>query len=212
MQTFAQKCYYIVERPLKKFKVVKTLEDEKIIELYFERNESAIAETSEKYGNYLYKIAFNILSDNEDSEESVNDTYVGAWNSIPPEKPNILSAFLGKITRYISLNKYRAKRTQKRGGGEIDIAFDEIEACIQRENNLYDEIEIKELAKSISDYLKQLPKTERQIFVCRYYYLDSLSDISKHFGFSQSKVASMLHRTRKKILSHLEKEGVLRER
>ena len=109
MQTFAKKCYYIVERPLRKFKVVKTLEDEKIIELYFERNESAIAETSEKYGNYLYKIAFNILSDNEDSEESVNDTYVGAWNSIPPEKPNILSAFLGKITRYISLNKYRAK-------------------------------------------------------------------------------------------------------
>ena len=187
----------------------KTLEDEKIIELYWNRNEDAIFETSEKYGNYLYKIAFNILLDSEDSEESVNDTYMSAWNEIPPTKPNILSAFLSKITRYISLNKYRAKRTQKRGSGEIDAAFEEIEECIPDKRNLYDEIETKELAKIISAYLKNLPKTERQIFICRYYYLDSLSDISKHFGFSKSKVASMLHRTRKKILFHLEKEGVL---
>lgn len=89
------------------------MEDEKIIELYFERNESAISETAEKYGNYLYKIAFNILSDNEDSEESVNDTYMSAWNTIPPEKPNIFFAFLSKITRYISLNRYRAKKNGK---------------------------------------------------------------------------------------------------
>ena len=188
------------------------MEDEKIIELYFERKESAISETAEKYGNYLYKIAFNILSDNEDSEESVNDTYMSAWNTIPPEKPNIFSAFLSKITRYISLNRYRAKKTEKRGGGEIDAAFEEIEECVPDKSDIYDEIEAKELAKMISDYLKKLPETERKIFVCRYYYLDSLSDISKQFGFSRSKIASMLHRTRKKILSHLEKEGVLCER
>ena len=188
------------------------MEDEKIIELYFERNESAISETAEKYGNYLYKIAFNILSDNEDSEESVNDTYMSAWNTIPPEKPNVFSAFLSKITRYISLNRYRAQKTEKRGGGEIDAAFEEIEQCVPDKSDIYDEIEAKELAKMISDYLKNLPETERKIFVCRYYYLDSLSDISKRFGFSQSKIASMLHRTRKKILSHLEKEGVLCER
>ena len=188
------------------------MEDEKIIELYFERSESAISETAEKYGNYLYKIAFNILSDNEDSEESVNDTYMSAWNTIPPEKPNVFSAFLSKITRYISLNRYRAGKAEKRGGGEIDTAFEEIEECVPDKSNIYDEIETKELAKMISDYLKKLPQTERKIFVCRYYYLDSLSDISKQFGFSQSKVASMLHRTRKKILSHLEKEGVLGER
>ncbi len=188
------------------------MEDEKIIELYFERNESAISETAEKYGNYLYKIAFNILSDNEDSEESVNDTYMSAWNTIPPEKPNVFSAFLSKITRYISLNRYRAGKAEKRGGGEIDAAFEEIEECVPDKSNIYDEIETKELAEIISDYLKKLPETERKIFVCRYYYLDSLSDISKQFGFSQSKVASMLHRTRKKILSNLEKEGVLGER
>ena len=185
------------------------MEDEKIIELYWNRNENAISETSKKYGNYLYKIAFNILSDNEDSEESVNDTYMNAWNEIPPTRPNILSAFLGKITRYISLNKYRAKKANKRGGEEIDVAFEEIEECVPTKNDIYDEIETKELAKTISDYLKQLPKTERKVFICRYYYLDSLSDISENFGFSQSKIASMLHRTRKKILSHLEKEGVL---
>ena len=188
------------------------MEDEKIIDLYFERNESAISETAEKYGNYLYKIAFNILSDNEDSEESVNDTYMSAWNTIPPEKPNVFSAFLSKITRYISLNRYRAGKAEKRGGGEIDAAFEEIEECVPDKSNIYDEIETKELAEIISDYLKKLPETERKIFVCRYYYLDSLSDISKQFGFSKSKVASMLHRTRKKILSHLEKEGVLGER
>lgn len=182
-----------------------------IIDLYFERNESAISETAEKYGNYLYKIAFNILSDNEDSEESVNDTYMSAWNTIPPEKPNVFSAFLSKITRYISLNRYRAGKAEKRGGGEIDTAFEEIEECVPDKSNIYDEIETKELAEIISDYLKKLPETERKIFVCRYYYLDSLSDISKQFGFSKSKVASMLHRTRKKILSHLEKEGVLGE-
>ena len=188
------------------------MEDEKIIDLYFERNESAISETAEKYGNYLYKIAFNILSDNEDSEERVNDTYMSAWNTIPPEKPNVFSAFLSKITRYISLNRYRAGKAEKRGGGEIDTAFEEIEECVPDKSNIYDEIETKELAEIISDYLKKLPETERKIFVCRYYYLDSLSDISKQFGFSKSKVASMLHRTRKKILSHLEKEGVLGER
>ena len=188
------------------------MEDEKIIDLYFERNESAISETAEKYGNYLYKIAFNILSDNEDSEESVNDTYMSAWNTIPPEKPNVFSAFLSKITRYISLNRYRAGKAEKRGGGEIDTAFEESEECVPDKSNIYDEIETKELAEIISDYLKKLPETERKIFVCRYYYLDSLSDISKQFGFSKSKVASMLHRTRKKILSHLEKEGVLGER
>ena len=187
------------------------MEDGKIIDLYFERNESAISETAEKYGNYLYKIAFNILSDNEDSEESVNDTYMSAWNTIPPEKPNVFSAFLSKITRYISLNRYRAGKAEKRGGGEIDTAFEEIEECVPDKSNIYDEIETKELAEIISDYLKKLPETERKIFVCRYYYLDSLSDISKQFGFSKSKVASMLHRTRKKILSHLEKEGVLGE-
>ncbi|MBQ2898982.1 MAG: sigma-70 family RNA polymerase sigma factor [Oscillospiraceae bacterium] len=187
------------------------MDDEKIIGLYFERDESAIYETAEKYGNYLYKIAFNILSDNEDSEESLNDTYMSAWNTIPPEKPKIFSAFLSRLTRNISLNKRRNNIAKKRGGGEAEIAFEEIEECVPSESSPVHEAETKELAEMISEYLKKLPKTERQVFVCRYYYLDSLSDISERFGFSRSKIASMLHRTRKKLLSHLEKEGAAYE-
>ena len=190
---------------------MKILEDEKIIELYFERNETAIDETANKYGNYLYKIAYNILSDNEDSEESVNDTYLGAWNSIPPEKPKIFSAFLSKITRYISLNKIRNKNAEKRGNGEIALAFEEIEECIPSKSSVISEIETKELARMISDYLKSLPKTERIIFVRRYYYFDSISDICEKFGFSKSKTSSLLYRTRKKIMSYLKKEGVFDE-
>ena len=187
------------------------MEDEKIIELYFERNETAIDETANKYGNYLYKIAYNILSDNEDSEESLNDTYLGAWNSIPPEKPKIFSAFLSKITRYISLNKIRNKNAEKRGNGEIALAFEEIEECIPSKSSVISEIETKELARMISDYLKSLPKTERIIFVRRYYYFDSISDICEKFGFSKSKTSSLLYRTRKKIMSYLKKEGVFDE-
>jgi len=188
------------------------LEDEKIIELYFERKESAITETALKYGNYLYKIAYNILLNNEDSEESVNDTYLGAWNAVPPEKPRIFSAFLSKITRYISLNKWRSKKTEKRGSGEVDLAFEEIEECVPSNNSVFEEIETKELAKMISDFLKKLPETERVIFIRRYYYFDSVSDICKKFGFSKSKTSTLLCRTRKKILSFLEKEGMLDER
>ncbi|MBQ2998635.1 MAG: sigma-70 family RNA polymerase sigma factor [Oscillospiraceae bacterium] len=188
------------------------MEDEKIIELYFERKESAITETALKYGNYLYKIAYNILLNNEDSEESVNDTYLGAWNAVPPEKPRIFSAFLSKITRYISLNKWRSKKTEKRGSGEVDLAFEEIEECVPSNNSVIEEIETKELAKMISYFLKKLPETERVIFIRRYYYFDSVSDICKKFGFSKSKISTLLCRTRKKILSFLEKEGMLDER
>lgn len=187
------------------------MDDGKIIELFWNRNETAIAETSEKYGKYLYKIAYNILSDAEDSEESVNDTYLAAWNEIPPEKPNVLSAFLGKITRYISLNKYRAKTTKKRGGSEINAVYEEIADLIPDNHNFIDEIEARELGKIISDFLRLLPENERKVFICRYWYLDSISDISENFNFTKAKVKSMLHRTRKKLLSELMKEGVLDE-
>ena len=185
------------------------VEDEKIIELYWNRDENAVYETSEKYGKYLFAIAYKILSDEEDSEESVNDTYLGAWNAIPPQKPKILSAFLGRITRNISLKKYRDKRTQKRGFGEVDLVYEEMEETISSKCSLFDDIEIKELSKTINSFLYSIPVTERRIFICRYWYLDSIEDICKNFGFGKSKIKSMLFRTRKKLLSFLEKEGVL---
>ncbi len=187
------------------------MEDKDIIDLYWERDEKAISETAEKYGRYCYSIAFNILSVTGDAEESVNDTYLNAWNSMPPHRPAVLSTFLGKITRFISLKKWRDKRTQKRGGGNIDLAYEELSECIPAKSTVEGELENKETAKLIDSFLDTLPEYEQSVFVCRYWYFDSISDISNQFGFSESKVKSMLHRTRKKLRSKLSEEGVLIE-
>ncbi len=187
------------------------MEDKQIVALYWERSEKAIEETANKYGKYCYTIAYNILYNNEDADESVNDTYMGAWNSMPPHQPDILSAFLGKITRRISLNKWRKKSTQKRGGGQAALALDELMECIPSDQSIDELIEAKELAKSIDKFLAGLKEEERRVFVCRYWYMDAVADICKQFGYSESKVKSMLFRTRGKLLAHLEKEGVFVE-
>lgn len=187
------------------------MEDCSIVDLFWTRSESAITETASKYGNYCYAIAFNILANVEDAHESVNDTYLGAWNSMPPHRPSILSTFLGKITRRQSIDKWRKKNAKKRGDGEILYALDELADCIPSDHNVEREVEVAELAKLIDDFVTALPATERRVFVCRYWYLDPIPAISKQFGFSESKVKSMLHRTRGKLLSHLKKEGVFYE-
>ena len=183
------------------------MDDKSIIDLYLDRSEQAISETSVKYGKYCFSIAFNILSDKEDSEESVNDTYLAAWNNIPPRVPSILSTFLGKITRNISLNRWKSRRAYKRGGGEVPLALDELEECISTGESVEDTFEKKELLKSMNRFLDALPDTERNLFVCRYWYLDPIHDIAQRFGFTESKVTSMLHRIRGKLRKHLEKEG-----
>ena len=184
------------------------MEDRDIIALYLERNQDAIAETEKKYGRYCYSIAYNILYNAEDAEESVNDALMNAWNSIPPHMPSILSAFLGKLTRYVSLKKWRYARTQKRGGGEIAIAYEELSDCIPGGKSVEEELQEKELAEIIDCFLDELPVTERHFFFCRYWYFDDISTISKQFGFSSSKVKSMLYRIRKKLLFRLNEEGV----
>lgn len=183
------------------------MDDKSIIDLYLDRSENAISETSEKYGKYCFSIAFNILSDKEDSEESVNDTYLAAWNNIPPRVPSILSTFLGKITRNISLNRWKSRRAYKRGAGEVPLALDELEECISTGESAEDTFERKELLRSINRFLAGLTDTERNIFVCRYFYLDPIQNIAERFGFSESKVTSMLHRIRGRLRKHLEKEG-----
>ena len=183
------------------------MDDKGIIELYFHRSEKAISETAVKYGSYCFSIAFNILLDREDSEESVNDTYLAAWNNIPPRVPAVLSTFLGKITRYISLNRWKSRMAYKRGGGEVAVALEELDECISGGESAEDSFEKKELLRAINRFLGALPDTERNIFVCRYWYLDPIQAIAERFGFSESKVASMLHRTRGKLRRHLEKEG-----
>ena len=184
------------------------MEDRDIIALYWERNQEAIAETEKKYGRYCYSIAYNILYNAEDAEESVNDTLMNAWNSMPPHMPSILSAFLGKITRYVSLKKWRYARTQKRGGGEIALAYEELSDCIPSGKSVEEVLQEKELAEIIDCFLDELPAAERHIFICRYWYFDDISTISKQFGFSSSKVKSILFRIRKKLLSRLNEEGI----
>lgn len=183
------------------------MDDKGIVRLYFDRNQRAIDETSKKYGKYCFSIAYNILSNREDAEESVNDTYLDAWNSMPPNRPNSLSLFLGKITRRISIDLHRRKHAQKRGGGELPLVLDELYQCVADEADIEKEFEKLELSRTINEFVKFLPRNEQKVFICRYWYMDSIQSISKRFGYSESKVKSMLFRTREKLRDTLRKEG-----
>lgn len=182
------------------------MDDQGIVALFFDRSEQAIAETDKKYGRYCYAIAYNILSSREDSEESVSDTYLTAWNTIPPRKPNFLNAFLGKITRHVSIDRWRRRDARKRGGGETILALDELGECVDA-HGLEEEISRRELIRVLNSFLAALPESERNVFLCRYWYMDSVQAISQASGFSQSKVTSMLHRTRNKLRKMLSEEG-----
>ena len=171
------------------------MEDSKIIELYWLRDESAIQATSRKYGPYLFKIAYNILTDTQDSEESVNDTYLKAWNSMPPHRPGLLPAFLGKITRELSIDRLRYRTRKKRLDSGYMLALSELQTSMLL------------LAESISSYLRSLSPEARSLFVGRYFYLDSVQEAAAYCGMSISKAKSLLHRTRKGLKVHLEKEG-----
>ncbi len=183
------------------------MEDNQIVELYWQRSEDAIPETAEKYGKYLHSISYRVLSDTEDAEECVNDSYVDAWNAMPPHRPSILSTFLGKITRRISIDRWRKKNAEKRGGGEITLALDELEECVSGSGSVEDEAERRELRAALNGFLLTLGESERKVFLCRYWYLEPVPVIAKRFAFSESKVTSMLHRTRGKLRTLLEKEG-----
>lgn len=184
------------------------MDDKAIIDLYWTRSENAISETAAKYGGYCYTIAYNILSNREDSEESVNDTYLAAWNTMPPRRPSVLAAFLGKMTRYISLDHWKKRSRLKRGGGETELCLEELEGCISGTESIENEMIRKETLASVNKFLDTLPETERKVFLCRYWYLDPVADIAQRFGFTESKTASMLHRTRGKLQKHLTKEGL----
>ncbi len=185
------------------------VDDRTIIQMYWDRNEEAIDKTRDKYGRYCYSIAYGILHNNEDAEESENDTYLGAWGSMPPHRPDILSTFLGKITRNISLKKWRSKNTIKRGEGQVELTLDELTECIPATESTDEAVELKELGRLIDLFLRRIPENERNVFICRYWYFDSIEDICERFGYSASKVKMMLHRTRKKLQAKLEAEGVV---
>ena len=183
------------------------MEDAAIVELYWQRDQQAIRETEAKYGAYCRHIAHNILENGEDAEECLSDTWLSAWQSIPPHRPERLSTFLGKLTRNLSLSRLRERNAQKRGGGEAEAALEELSECIAAREDAQDALEARELGRLLRDFAARLGKTERDVFVSRYYFLASLEELSRRTGFSQSKLKSMLFRTRKKLKRVLEEEG-----
>ena len=183
------------------------MEDKEIIGLYLDRNEQAIAATSEKYGSYCKSISVNILKNDEDAEECVNDTYMKTWNAIPPQIPVIFSAFLGKIVRNISFNRYRQNTSQKRGGSDMPLILDELGEIVSGKESVEDEIDKKELLRDINGFLNSISEYKRGIFIRRYWYSDKVSDIAQRYGRSENSVSVELNRIRKKLSDHLLKRG-----
>ena len=184
------------------------MEDGEIIDLYWERSQQAVAESEKKYGPYCHAIARNILDREEDAEECVNDTWLRAWNAMPPQRPGVLSAFFGKLTRNLSLDRWRRGQAAKRGGNRAEVALHELEDCLADRRRPDEELEAGETAAIISAFLRRQPKEDRTLFVRRYFYLDSLNDLADRFGLSVGQVKSKLHRMRGKLKQELERQGV----
>ena len=183
------------------------MQDDKIVELYWRKDEAAIKETQEKYDRYLYKIAYNILADREDSKESVNDTYLSAWNSIPPHKPVTLSTYLGKLTRRISIDVFRRKNREKRRGTQYSVSLSELEECVSAGDVTAEAVDAKVLGEALNRFLQGMSEEARHTFIGRYYFLDSVKEVAAYCGMSESKVKSILYRTRQELKTYLEKEG-----
>ncbi len=183
------------------------MEDKNIINLYWQRNQDAITETASKYGSYCKFIAKNILFNDEDAEECVNDTYLNAWNSIPPQKPRILSTYLGKITRHLSFDKYRHNNALKRGNGEIPLILDELEECVSGIESIENNFDKKQIIEEINIFLNSLKPQKRDIFLCRYWYAMPIRDISKQFKITENNVSIALKRTRDNLKSYLTERG-----
>ena len=179
------------------------MNDDAIVALYWQRDESAITVTQEKYNAYLMKIARNILNDTEDSEESVNDTYLAAWNSMPPQKPVVLSTYLGKITRRISISMFRKRNADKRRDGEFALSLDEMEEVFTDHMEPEKEIEAGLLGELLNQFLRSLKPDERRTFIGRYYYMDPLKEVAAYCGMSESKAKTILFRTRVKLKEYL---------
>lgn len=184
------------------------MEDNQIIQLYFDRSEEAITQTAQKYGKYCHTIAYNILHNMEDSEECVNDTYWKAWSAIPPSKPKRLAAFLGKITRNLSLDKFRRYKADKRGGGEMALALEELGDCVSSSEKTEEYVDEMFLVETLNQFLASLSTEQRKIFMRRYWYVSSVEEIANEYGISQSKVKMSLLRSRNRLKQVLEEEGI----
>ena len=183
------------------------MEDEKIVQLYWDRNEQAITESSDKYGPYLSSIAYNILNDRADSEECVNDTWLRAWNAIPPSRPMMLSTFLGKITRNLAFDRFKRLTRDKRGGYGMDLVLDELNECVSGRDDPERVWQQKELSQEINIFLKGRTEDRRAMFILRYWYADSVSDIAARLELTENNVSVTLSRIRGKLREHLTERG-----
>ena len=183
------------------------MEDEQIVALYWDRNEDAIRETAQKYGAYLSKIAYNILSDLEDSKECVNDTYLKAWNSMPTHKPSVLSSYLGKIARQLSIDVFRRKHALKRYASEYALSLSELGDSFSDDSDPEREVDAILLDEAINTFLRTLSEEARNTFIGRYFFFDSLKDVADYCGIPEATAKSMLYRTRQSLKAYLVKEG-----
>ena len=185
------------------------MEDEKIIDLYWHRDERAIQETDLKYGRYCRTVIGRILPSAEDAEECLNDTWLHTWNAIPPTWPTVLRLFLAKIARSLAFNRYEANTARKRGGGEIDAVLDELAECVAAPGSVEDEILAKDLGRILDAYMRTLPEREAGIFLRRYFYTEPVAEIARRYGLSENNCMVILSRTRGKIRKYLKKEGLI---
>lgn len=185
------------------------MQDTQIINLYWARDEQAIAESQQSYGAYCHSIAFHILYDRDDADECVNDTWLRAWNAIPPKRPGRLSLFFGTITRNLSLDRWKGKHAMKRGNGEMMLALDELAECVPDGRSTEEAVEAAELERLINEFLHTLPERECNIFLRRYWYVEEYSDIAGRYGMNLNTVKTSLFRTRARLKSFLEKEGIV---
>ena len=183
------------------------MEDSRIVALYWQRDPDAIKETENKYGAYCFSIADNILHSKEDAEECVNDTWLRTWDTIPPQRPNKLQMFLAKITRNLSFNRYKARTAEKRGSGEISLVLDELAECVAGDPTVEQAYAAKELLECIRLFVRALPERDGNVFVRRYFFTESVSEIAKKYALTENHIMVILSRTRKKLKTHLKKEG-----
>ena len=183
------------------------MEDHAIIELYWAREEQAIAETEKKYGAYCRTIAQNILRDQQDTEECLNDTWMKTWNSLPPQRPHVFPVYLGTITRNLCLNRLRSASAQKRGANKLNMAYEELQESVPAAGSVEDAVSARELGRLLDRFLRTLSEKECCIFLRRYWYMDTLSQIARRCHMTDGGVKATLHRTRKKLKAYLEQEG-----
>ena len=183
------------------------MDDEQILDLCFARDEQAVAETDRKYVGYCFSLANGILSSKQDAEETVSDTYLKAWNSIPPQRPGVFKLYLAKITRNLAFSRWRQNTAEKRGGGEMQLVLDELADCIVAPEGGEEQVSAQELSRAIRAFLDTLPVREQNIFLRRYFFVEESEAIARRYGIKQATVLRTLSRTRAKLKKYLTQEG-----